>query len=347
MIRIANAKIGEGFRTFIIAEAGVNHNGKFSLAKKLVDVAVSSGADAIKFQTFKTEEIVTEGAPKAAYQKSGVSESQFDMLKSLELTDSQFKALARYSKSKGIIFLSTPFDSQSAELLNKLGVAAFKISSGELTNYPLIRQIAKYGKPIILSTGMATLKEVEKALRAVFSIGNKKLVLLHATTNYPTEYKDVNLRAVQTMAEKFRVPVGFSDHTRDLLAACVAVGLGARVIEKHFTLSRKLAGPDHQASLEPDELQSLVKAIRDVEAILGDGVKKPRQSEKEIAKVVKKSIFAKMDIKKGTKISEKMLMIKRPEIGLAPEYFTKIIGKKALSDIKSGAPIFQKDVGKK
>ncbi|MFA6530282.1 MAG: N-acetylneuraminate synthase family protein, partial [Candidatus Micrarchaeia archaeon] len=258
--KIGSHAIGPGNPVFIIAEAGVNHNGDLGLAKQLVDVAAKSGADAVKFQTFDADELASESAEKAEYQKKNDSrhKNQNEMLKSLQLSEQDFKVLKNYCSEKRIIFLSTPFDIKSANLLESLGVAAYKISSGEITNVPLLRHIAKFGKPIILSTGMADLAEVEKAVKLLKKEGNNDLVLLHCTTSYPAPSESLNLRAIQTLEKKFKTAVGFSDHSQGVIAPIVAIGLGACVIEKHFTLDKTLPGPDHVASLEPAELAAMV-----------------------------------------------------------------------------------------
>ncbi len=323
-------------RTLIIAEAGVNHNGSLAIAKKLVDAAKYAGADAVKFQTFQAQEITTRNAQKAKYQRNASGEeSQFEMLKKLELPENSFKALHRYCKKKKIIFLSTPFDYKSAEFINRLGVRYFKISSGDLTNLPFLSRVALYKKSIILSTGMSTLAEVKEAVKAIYAIGNKKLILLHCTSNYPARYEDVNLLAIRTLKKKFRVPVGYSDHTLGIEVAIAAVALGATVIEKHLTLDKNMQGPDHKSSLEAEEFKLMVKAIRNTEKALGNGIKTPRRSEAEIKKICRKSIVAAYDIPKGTKITPLMLAVKRPGTGIRPKYFRKIIGNRTKVPLKT------------
>lgn len=328
-------KISEN-RTFIIAEAGVNHNGDIKLAKKLINVAKDAGADAVKFQTFKAENVVIKNAEKAEYQKetTGIRESQYDMIKKLELTEEDFRELADYAKKEGILFLSSPFDKESVDLLYELDVPAFKVASGEITNFPLLKYIAKKEKPIILSTGMSTLGEVEEALNVIRSEGVRDVVLLHCVSNYPAKIEDINLRAMETLKHAFKVPVGFSDHTLDITASIAAVALGACVIEKHFTLDRKLLGPDHKASLEPNELKEMVKTIRDLEKALGDGIKRPTKDEVEIKRVARRSIVAKEDMSKGIIITEDMLDVKRPGTGIPPKYMEMIVGRKAKENIK-------------
>lgn len=323
-------------KIFIIAEAGVNHNGSLKLAKKLVDLACAAGADAVKFQTFKTEELVTLSAPKAEYQKRTVpGKSQYEMLKKLELSQKDFVELFKYCKKKGIMFLSTPFDAQSASFLHKLGMKIFKISSGELTNHPLIRQIATYGKPIILSTGMATLKEVGKAVKEAHKVANRRITLLHCTSNYPARPEDVNLRAMQTLGRTFKVPAGYSDHTEGLIIPIAAAALGAAVIEKHFTLDKSLPGPDHQVSLSPAELKEMICSIRTVELAQGDGVKKPTKEEASTRKLARKSIVARAYIERSNIIQPDMLACKRPGHGLPPVYLDRVIGRKAKTAISA------------
>jgi len=300
--KIGDELIGEEEPCFIIAEAGVNHNGSVELAKKLIDAAKDAGADAVKFQTFKAESVVVKDAQKAEYQKETTGEgSQYVMIKKLELAEEDFRELADYAEKKDIMFLSSPFDKDSVDLLHELDVPAFKVGSGEITNLPLLRYIAKKGKPIILSTGMSTLGEIEEALDVIRSEGVEDIILLHCVSNYPARIEDVNLRAMGTLKQAFKLPVGFSDHTLGITAPIAAVALGACVIEKHFTLDRNLPGPDHRASLEPDELKEMVKAIREVEKALGNGIKKPTKEEEKIKKVAGRSIVAKVDISKGTR----------------------------------------------
>ena len=329
-IRIGSKLIGEEEPCFIVAEAGVNHNGDVELAKKLIDVAKDAGADAVKFQTFKAENVVVEDAQKAEYQKETTGEgTQYEMIKSLELSEEDFEGLADYAKKKDILFLSSPFDKESVGLLYELDIPAFKVGSGEITNFPLLRYIAKKGKPIILSTGMSSLGEVEEALNVIRSEGAEDVVLLHCVSNYPAMIEDVNLRALETLKQAFKIPVGFSDHTLGTTASIAAVALGACVIEKHFTLDRDLPGPDHKASLEPDELKEMVKAIRDVEKALGDGIKRPTKEEEEIKKVARRSIVAKKDIPEGTILTEDMLDAKRPGTGIPPKYWDSVVGERA------------------
>lgn len=329
--------IGSFYPCFIIAEAGVNHNGDLNLAKQLIDIAADAGADAVKFQTFHADNIVTRTAEKAEYQKSTTSsdESQFDMVKKMELPDDAFRELSDYAYDKRIIFLSTPFDEESVDLLDDIGVPAFKIPSGEITNFPLLNKVAEKHKPIILSTGMATLGEVEEAFQYLKKNGSGDLVLLHCTTSYPAPIESVNLRAMNTLRCVFQVPVGYSDHTEGITIPIAAVSMGARIIEKHFTIERTLPGPDHRASLEPQELQAMVKAIRDVEKAFGNGEKRPNEIEIEIKRNARKSIVAKSDIKKGERLTKNVLTIKRPGNGISPKYFELLnhrIAKKAIKE---------------
>jgi len=310
-------------KVFIIAEAGVNHNGSIEIAKKLIDVAASSGADAVKFQTFKAENLVSKNAKKAQYQKQTTNkeETQFDMLKKLELDFHTHKKLLAYCKTKNIMFLSTPFDIDSIDLLNVLGLEIFKIPSGEITNLPYLRHIGKLGKKVILSTGMANIGEID-------------ITILHANTEYPTPMEDVNLKAMLTIGKTFDVAFGYSDHTLGIEVDIAAVALGASCIEKHFTLDKTMQGPDHKASLEPNELKAMVSAIRNIELALGSGIKKPSKSESKNKNIVRKSIVAKCDIKKGDILSEDNLAIKRPGNGISPMRWDEIIGSFALKDYK-------------
>ena len=323
---------------FIIAEAGVNHNGSIELAKKLIDVASKSGANAVKFQTFKAEKLVSKNAKKANYQKqtTNKAESQFDMLKKLELDLDIHKELISYCKTKNIMFLSTPFDHDSIELLSDLGLEIFKIPSGEITNLPYLRHIGKLNKKVILSTGMADIGEIEDALDILINAGTKKenITVLHANTMYPTPMEDVNLKAMVTIGNTFDIAFGYSDHTLGIEVDIAAVAMGACCIEKHFTLDCTMEGPDHKASLEPDELKSMVSAIRNIELALGSSIKKPSKSEIPNMQIARKSIVAKMDIKKGDKLSEENITIKRPGNGINPMRWDEIVGTIATKDYK-------------
>jgi len=320
-------------KVFIIAEAGVNHNGSTELAKKLIDVAVHSGADAIKFQTFKAENLVSKKAQKAEYQKQTTDskESQFEMIKKLELDVDTHQALMAYCAEKNILFLSTPFDHDSINLLNKLELDIFKIPSGEITNLPYLKQIGALNKQVILSTGMANLGEIEAALAVLVSAGTqrKRITVLHANTMYPTPMEDVNLKAMQTIGQAFDIAYGYSDHTLGIEVDIAAVAMGASVIEKHFTLDKTMEGPDHKASLEPDELKAMVKAIRNIELALGSRVKQVSNSERPNMAVARKSLIAKIDIKQGEQFTENNLTIKRPGAGISPMRWDEVIGQTA------------------
>lgn len=329
--------IGKG-GVFIIAEAGVNHNGKLDLAFKLVDVAKEAGADAVKFQTFKTENVVAEKADMAEYQKRNVSKSktQYEMIKELELSFDDFVKIKKYCDEKGILFLSSPFDHESIDFLEPL-VPYYKIPSGEIVNYPYLEHIAYKRKPIIMSTGMASLGEVERALDVIYNTNSDaKVYLLHCTTNYPTPFEEVNLRAMLTLKEAFKLPVGYSDHTLGIEVPIAAVALGAVIIEKHFTLERNLPGPDHKASLEPEELKIMVRSIRNIEMALGDGVKRPNKSEESIRAVVRKSLVAARSISTGKIVGKDDIAVKRANEGLKPEFMYIILGKRLRKPIRKG-----------
>lgn len=318
-------------KVMIIAEAGVNHNGSLELAKELVLKAKEAGADYIKFQSFKAEKLVSRKASKAEYQKlrTASEESQFDMLKKLELSENEHLVLVNYCKEVGIGFSSSPFDIEGIAYLDSLGVDFFKVPSGELTNLPYLKELAKFNRHIILSTGMATLKEVESALQV---LKGKKVTVLHCNTEYPTPMDDVNLKAMITMQEHFIIDVGYSDHTLGIEVPIAAVALGANVIEKHFTLDNSMDGPDHKASLEPQELKAMVKAIRNIEKALGHGRKEPSPSELKNKEIARKSILAATSIKAGEMFSEKNLTVKRPGNGLSPMKWDEVIGKLAKRD---------------
>jgi len=326
-------------KVFIIAEAGVNHNGSIELAKKLINAAVESGADAVKFQTFKAENLVSKKTQKAAYQKETTdsNESQFDMIKKLELDIYTHQELITYCIKKGIMFLSTPFDHDSIDLLNELGVEIFKIPSGEITNLPYLRKIGALNKQVILSTGMADLGEIEDALNILVKAGTKRgnITVLHANTMYPTPMEDVNLRAMQTIGQAFDIAYGYSDHTLGIEVDIAAVAMGATVIEKHFTLDKTMDGPDHKASLEPDELIAMVKAIRNIEQALGSSIKTPSKSEQPNMAVVRKSIIAKKQIKKGETLNEENITVKRPGTGISPMRWDEVIGQVAQKDYQA------------
>ncbi len=336
-LNIASHTVGPGCPCFIIAEAGVNHNGDIHIARQLVEAASDAGADAIKFQTFTADNLITVDTPKAQYQlqNTGTKETQYDMIRSLELSYDTHKELQDYSKSLDIMFLSSAFDEQSSDFLNSIDIPAFKIPSGEITNLPLLSHIAKYGKPLIVSTGMATIEEVETAVKCIQEAGCDQFVLLHCVSNYPAPAADINLRAMHTMAEAFNTPVGYSDHTLGTSVPIAAVSLGASIIEKHFTLDRNLAGPDHKASLEPLELKDMIEGIRTVESALGDGIKRPTEGELPISELVRKSVVSRLKIEKGTTITQNMLAILRPGYGIPPDMISELIGRTAQIDIPS------------
>ena len=329
--------------TYIIAEAGVNHNGQLDLALKLCDAAKKAGVDCVKFQTWQTEKIVTRKAEKATYQSENTNdaeESQFDMLKKLEISYEDFRLVQEHCNKIGIDFLSTPDEEYSlAFLMNELHLPLIKIGSGEVTNIPYLRQMASYHKPIILSTGMATLAQVAMAYDTLIAAGAPMVSLLHCTTNYPCPKNEVNLRAMQTMKEAFKCTVGYSDHTMGTEIPIAAVTMGAEIIEKHFTLDRNMDGPDHKASLEPHELKYMVDCIRNIEVALGDGIKRPNPSEVEISKVVLKSIVAKVPINKGETLTANNMTIKRAGSGIPAAHWDMIVGTKALRDYDIDEPI--------
>jgi len=331
MRRISNMS-----RITIIAEAGVNHNGDLELAKQMVKAAKESGADIVKFQTAKLESLVSRYAPMAEYQKenTGKTESQMDMLKRLLLPYDDFAILARYCGETGIQFLSTPFDIDSVDFLSSIGCRLWKIPSGEITNLPYLERIGKLHQPIILSTGMSTLYEIQEALNVLYDSGAGKITLLHCTTEYPAPFETVNLKAMLTLKEEFQTDVGYSDHTMGTEIPIAAAAMGAVVIEKHFTLSRSMEGPDQKASLEPVELRSMVSAIRHIEQAMGDGEKKPVPSEMANMTVARKSIIARKMITKGEILTEENITTKRPGNGISPMKWHEVLGTKAVRDFK-------------
>ncbi len=336
LIKIADKFVGLNQPVFIIAEAGVNHNGNLKLAKKLIDAAARAGVDAVKFQTFDPKSLVTKTAAKAEYQTNNmVGESQYEMLKKIMLPRKWHKELQSYAKKNGLIFLSTPFSRDDADFLIKLGVPAIKVSSSDANNIPYLSHIADQNVPIILSTGMSDMKELKESIKTMRKSGNNKLIVLHCTTNYPVPFEEANIKAISTIAKELGLITGFSDHTQGIEASIAAVALGARVIEKHFTINRDLPGPDHKASLEPEELKQMVRSIRNVENALGTGKKIPFSSEIKIAEVARKSIVATRDINKGEVINDKNIAVKRPGTGLPPRYYFKVIGTKAKINIKA------------
>ena len=320
---------------YIIAEAGVNHNGDINLAYQLVDAAKAAGVDCIKFQTFKSENLVSHTAQKAEYQKAATGDSsQQDMLKQLELSFDEFVSLKKYCDRKGICFLSTPFDFESIEFLNSIEMPFWKIPSGEVTNYPYLVALAKTGKPVVMSTGMCEMQEIEDAIAVLRENGTSDIKLLHCNTEYPTPYEDVNLRAMKTLRDAFGVEVGYSDHTKGIEVPIAAVAMGATVIEKHFTLDRNMEGPDHKASLEPQELKQMVDSIRHIEAALGSGDKRPSPSEKKNMAVARKSIVAAKRIKAGDILTEENITVKRPGNGICPMRWKEVLGTRAVRDFE-------------
>lgn len=323
-------------KTLVIAEAGVNHNGDLTLARSLVDAAAMAGADCVKFQTFKAERLLTRAAEKAEYQKcaSGADETQFEMIRRLELSESMHRELIAHCGVRGITFLSTGFDTESIDVLAGFGMQMFKIPSGEITNLPYLQHVGSLGKPVIISTGMSTLGEIEAALAVLENAGTSRdrITVLHCSTEYPTPMAEVNLRAMQTIRDAFGVAVGYSDHTVGIEVATAAVALGASVIEKHFTLDRTLPGPDHKASLEPPELRAMVSAIRNIEVALGSGIKRPGASESRNLIVARKSIVAARAIAVGERFTDENLAVKRPGTGISPMRIYEIIGRVANRD---------------
>jgi N-acetylneuraminate synthase/N,N'-diacetyllegionaminate synthase len=329
-VAIGHTIIGPGHPCWIIAEAGVNHNGHLDEAYRLVDAAAQAGAHAVKFQTFTTEELVLPSAGKAAYQKAHTpaNESQFEMLKRLELPADAFHQLAAYCKKRNICFLSSPFDAASADLLEELDVAAFKIGSGELTNAPLLQYVAGKGRPLVLSTGMATLDEVSQAVRWVQQAGNPSLILLHCVSCYPARPEEANLNAMQTLANTFPVPVGYSDHTPGIDVAIAAAARGACVLEKHLTLDRSQSGPDHEASLSPPQFRSLCSALHNVYEALGDGIKQPVEREYAVREAARRSLVSRHHLPQDHVLQEHDVVLRRPGTGIPADQLPDIIGRK-------------------
>ena len=336
-IKIGNRWIGEGEHCFIIAEIGSNHDGKLEQAKKLIDIAKEAGADAVKFQVFKAEKLYSKKTPTMTYIKKDKllkeKESLYDLIKRIEMPRRWIKILTEYCQKKKIIFLATPFDLKAVDELEKF-VPAYKISSFEITHLPLLEYVAKKKKSIILSTGMADLSDIELALETIYKQGNRNVILLHCAVAYPSKYENLNLRAMQTMQQAFQLPVGFSDHTSDITADIVAVALGASVIEKHFTISRKLKGPDHPFALEPDELKNMVEQIRNTEKSLGSPIKKHTPAEEEMYRLGRRGLVATCKIPKGTRITRKMIEVKRPGYGIHPKMIDAVVGRIARRDIE-------------
>ena len=338
-VKIEDKLIGEGEPCFIIAEAGVNHNGSVELAKKLITAAKDAGADTVKFQTFHAEELVSLRTKKAIYQNRAKEKTQYEMLKNLELSFDEFRELKRYCDNKGIEFISTPYDIKSVEFLNEMGVIRFKVASADLINKPLIEAIAKTKKQIILATGMATLGEIERTISLINDFGSEDIILLHCTTSYPTPYEQVNMNVLDTLKKAFGLPVGYSDHTRGIEIPIMAVSIGAKVIEKHFTLDRTMEGPDHFASLEPNELKKMVEAIRNVEKAFGSRKKEITAEEKKNILFMRRSVHASKDIKQGEIIKENNIKVTRPFDGIEPWFLDFILGKKIKAYVKKDEPI--------
>jgi len=339
--RIGERVIGGGAPCFVIAEAGVNHDGDSERARRLVEAAAAAGADAVKFQTFDAGRLATTAAPKAAYQvaTTGDGESQLEMLRRLQLSNEAHRMLAEAARAAGLIFLSTPFDPPSADLLDSLDVPAFKLSSGELTNLPFLAYVAAKRRPLLVSTGMADLAEVEAAVDTIHETGARDLALLHCVSSYPAAPEDANLRAMDTLAARFQVPVGFSDHTLGLEVALAAVARGACVLEKHVTLDRTAPGPDHAASLEPAEFAALVRGVRRVEAALGHGRKEPAAAEADVARVARRSLVASRDIPEGAALTAGAVTALRPGTGLSPALLPSLLGRRARHAIAAGTLI--------
>lgn len=337
-ICVGPRRIGAGSPCFVIAEAGVNHDGSLGRALAMVDAAASAGADAVKFQTFDADRLVTRDAPKAAYQieTTGADESQYEMLARLQLTREAHIALVQRCIERGILFMSTPFDEASAGMLEGLGMSVFKVPSGEITNLAFLAHIARFGRPMIVSTGMASFIEVEDAVQAIRATRNDELALLHCVSSYPADPADANLRAMRTMADSFDVPVGYSDHTLGVEVALAAVALGACIIEKHFTLDRRLPGPDQRSSLTVDELEDLVRGIRTVESALGSGRKQPVAAELSTIAAARKSLVAACDIAEGAPVTDEQLTTKRPGTGVSPASRGQVVGRVARTAIPAG-----------
>lgn len=334
-ISFGNRLISEAESVFIIAEAGVNHNGDLNQGKQLIKEAARCGADCVKFQTFKADRVVTPSAPKANYQLKVTSkqESQLAMLEVLELNVEQHIELQKCCEENNILFLSTPYNLEDIDLLSRIGVDAYKIASGQIIELVFLKAIAQQGKPIFLSTGMATLREIDEAIDTIVQQGNDQLVLLQCTTNYPSKIGDANLKVIPTLKQAFGYSVGYSDHTMGCEAVIAAVAIGAAVIEKHFTLDKSLPGPDHSCSATPDELEKMVRNIRNVELAIGTGIKKPTAEEVKNSTGMRRSIVASQDIQKGDRFNSSNITFKRPATGLAPRYFEPIIGKRSTKNI--------------
>jgi len=345
-IEIAGRKIGPGHPVFIIAEAGVNHNGDLDLALRLVDAAAEAGADAVKFQTFKAEKLVSASAPKAEYQKklAGEGQSQLEMVKKLELGHDSFRKLKEHCEKRRIMFLSTGFDEETVDFLDGIGMAAFKVGSGDLTHHDHLRHVASKGKPVLLSTGMAGWKEVEDAVSVLRKNGTKEIALFHCVSSYPAPPADCNLRAIPEMAGRFGVSVGWSDHTRGIHVSLAAVAIGASLLEKHFTLDRRMEGPDHVSSIEPDDLRNLVSQARDIEAAMGENEKRLRPSEVNVSEVARRSLHVSRELPEGHVISKADLVSIRPGTGISPAKRDSVIGRKLNRPLKRGAMLREEDM---
>lgn len=326
-IKIGDAKVGFGEPTFIIAEAGINHDGNYNQAKELVKMAAKTGADAVKFQIFKAEEFCSTNT------------EYFDLFESLELSKDQWLELAEFAKNQGILFTASIFGEVGADILDEIGSPVYKIASGDLTHFPLLEYISKNNKPIILSTGMATFGEIDESLNKIYNSGNKKVALLHCVSNYPTNYQDTNLKFIKTLKEAFKIPVGFSDHTNGLLIPALAVANGADIIEKHFTIDKNLPGPDHKISLDPKEFEEMIKNISITESSMGNGIKTLTEGEKQVKKLARRSITAKIDIPKGNAITKDKIKIVRPGMGIEPKFIDLIVGKTVTANIKKNQTI--------
>jgi len=333
-IRIGKRSIGDNEKTFIIAEAGINHNGQFKIAKKMIEKAKDVGADAIKFQTFRAKDLASE---KSHF---------YNIFKKLELEDNEYAELSDFAKSQKIIFFSTPSSEKSTDLLSSIKIPLFKISSGDLTNIPLIKYIASKKKPIIISTGMSDLSEIKEGVNAIKSQNNNKILIMHSVSSYPTPPEDANLKSIEFLKRKFQYPIGYSDNGSEILVPVTAVSLGAKMIEKHFTLRKKMKGPDHSFSADPNELKLMINQIRVVEEILGNGKKRCMPSELENKINARKGLTANVTIEKGSKITKEMITIKRPATGIQPKFFNSIIGKRAKTRIKIDSSINRKDISK-
>lgn len=345
-VEISRKQIGDGHPCFVIAEAGVNHNGSLQLAKRLVDAAVEAAADAVKFQTFKGARLISAAAPKADYQMetTDVAEQQLEMVQRFEMSEAMTRSVAEHAANRGIIFLSTGFDEESIDLLDEIGVPAFKVGSGDLTALPFLEFIGRKRKPVILSTGMSYLEEVQRAVETLLAAGCREIALLQCVSSYPADPKAANLKAIQTLKDTFNVPVGFSDHFLENEIAIAAVSLGANIVEKHLTLDVNLPGPDHRVSLTPEKFKSLVKSIRLVEASRGDGVKRPTQGEQNVRDVARRSIVAARTIPAGTIITRDMLAFKRPGTGISPAHWEDVVSKRAMREIPCDTLVAMKDL---